>query len=172
MHSDCIVEVYASKEDAQKSAEGRDKVDNDANYYVESHVVIGASDRIERMRIEESELKDRIKKLVAFMESDEFAALDETEKRLLRNQYCGMETYLTSLGSRLVNEDLKRYQAEIQAMNAQIPDLKAQGKTDEEIAMMFAEQVTAFPKIDFTNMLPMLMFGSNLFGGAKFTPEP
>lgn len=162
LHSDSIVGVFASKAAAEKHAADKDAKDEKASYHVEVRDVIVASDRIERMMFEEAELKDRIKKLVAFMESDKFTALDETEKRLLRMQYAGMDTYLTALGSRLVHEDMKRYQREIQALRLQIPDLKAQGKTDEEIAAIMAEKAADIPTVnwDFSNLVPYIVKGS------------
>ena len=162
MHSDSIVGVFASKAEAEKVAADKDKNDEKASYHVEVHDVIVPSDRIERMKIEEAELKYRVIALNAFMESDKFAALDETEKRLLRMQYAGMDTYLTALGSRLVHEDMKRYQREIQALSKQIPDLKAQGKTDEEIAAIMAEKAADIPTVnwDFSNLVPFMVKGS------------
>jgi hypothetical protein len=127
---------------------------------------------IDRMKTEKTELEQRITKLLAFMESEKFAQLDDIDKRLLRMQYAGMDTYLTALGSRLVHEDMKRYQCEIQALSKQIPDLKAQGKTDEEIAKILAEKSMSIPKFsfDFRNMLPILIHGQMLCGANSEPP--
>lgn len=147
MHSDSIVGVYESKEDAQKYAERIDNVDDDANYYVESHVVIGASDRTERMKLEKAELEQRITKLLAFMESDKFAELDATEKRLLRMQYSGIETYLTSLSARLLREDIKRYEGDIKALSAECAELQKQGKSEEDIAAIMKDKMSAIANV-------------------------
>ena len=122
---------------------------------------------IERMKSEEAELQDRTLKLIAFMESDEFGKLDDTEKRLMRMQYAAMDAYLSALGTRLVYEEMKRYQHEIQALGNQIPDLQAQGKTDEEIAKILAEKSMSITDFSFDllhNMLPMLAHGQMLCG--------
>ena len=102
---------------------------------------------IDRMVKEEAELKDRTLKLIAFMESDEFGKLDDTEKRLLRMQYAAMETYLTSLTSRLLYEDAKRYEGDIKALKAQADEWLKEGKTDDEIAAMCFERMQAIPSI-------------------------
>lgn len=102
---------------------------------------------IERMKIEKVELEQRITKLLAFIESDKFAELDATEKRLLRMQYCGMETYLTSLASRLLREDAKRYEGDIKALKAQADEWRKEGKSDDEIAAMCVERLQAIPAI-------------------------
>ena len=102
---------------------------------------------IDRMKKEKAELEHRITKLIAFIESDKFAELDATEKRLLRMQYCGMETYLTSLTSRLLYEDAKRYEGDIKALKAQADEWRKEGKTDDEIAAMCFERMQAIPSI-------------------------
>lgn len=102
---------------------------------------------IDRMKSEKAELEKRITKLLAFIESDKFAELDATEKRLLRMQYCGMETYLTSLASRLFYEDAKRYEGDIKALKAQADEWLKEGKTEEEITAMCVERLQAIPAI-------------------------
>ena len=86
-------------------------------------------------------MEHRITKLIAFIESDKFAELDATEKRLLRMQYCGMETYLTSLTSRLL------YEGDIKAIKTQADEWLKEGKTEEEIAAMCVERLQATPAI-------------------------
>lgn len=97
-------------------------------------------DRIERMKTEKAELETRTTKLLAFMESAEFETLDNADKRLLRQQYCGMEVYLTSLRARLLREDMKRFETDIKAVSKECEELKAQGKSDEEVAEIFAKK--------------------------------
>lgn len=87
---------------------------------------------IERMKVEKAELEPRITKLLAFMESDKFNNIDDAEKRLLRQQYAGMETYLSALSLRLLREDIKRYEVEIQNLNLQASEMLKQGKSEEE----------------------------------------
>lgn len=119
---------------------------------------------VERMKSEKAELEQRITKLLAFIESDKFAELDATEKRLLRMQYCGMETYLTSLASRLFYEDAKRYEGDIKALKAQADEWRKEGKTDEEIAAMCVERLQAIPAIGKEQIdgLPWLLMGGML----------
>lgn len=102
---------------------------------------------IDRMKTEKAELEQRITKLLAFIESDKFAELEETEKRLLRMQYCGMETYLTSLAARLFYEDAKRYEGDIKALKAQADEWRKEGKSDEEIATMCVKKMKGIPQI-------------------------
>lgn len=97
-------------------------------------------ERIERMKTEKAELEPRITKLLAFMESQEFNELDSADKKLLRQQYAGMETYLTSLAARLLREDMKRFERDINAVSKECEELKAQGKSDEEVAEIFAKK--------------------------------
>ena len=99
------------------------------------------------MKAEKAELDNRITKLLTFIESDKFAELDATEKRLLRVQYCGMETYLMSLTARLLREDAKRYEGDIKALKAQADEWKKEGKTDEEIAAMCVPKMKEIPQI-------------------------
>lgn len=102
---------------------------------------------IERMEAEKAELEKRITKLLIFIESDKFAELEATEKRLLRMQYCGMETYLSSLGARLLLEDMKRYECDIKALKVQADQWREDGKTDEEIAALCVQKLKEIPQI-------------------------
>ena len=97
-------------------------------------------ENIKRMTQEKSDLEARITKLLAFIESDEFGKLDDIDKRLLRQQYCGMETYLTSLAARLLREDMKRFETDIKAVSKACEELKAQGKSDEEVNKIFEKK--------------------------------
>ena len=102
---------------------------------------------IERMKVEKAELEARTTKLLAFMESDKFNELDSADKKLLRQQYAGMETYLTSLSARLLREDMKRFERDIKAVSKECEELKAQGKSDEEVAEVFAKKATEVRKV-------------------------
>jgi len=104
-------------------------------------------ERIERMKVEKAELATRISKLLAFMESDKFNNIDDAEKRLLRQQYAGMETYLIALSSRLLREDMKRYEGEIKKLNLEAADLLKQGKSEEEITQFLCEKVNEIQRI-------------------------
>lgn len=103
--------------------------------------------RIERMKTEKAELETRITKLLAFMESDKFNELDSIEKRLLRQQYAGMETYLTALKARLLSEDMKRYEVEIQNLNLQASEMLKQGKSEEEVTQIMVEKIKEIQRI-------------------------
>ena len=61
---------------------------------------------LEKLKIEQVELKEKLLKLIDFLHTDEFASLDSTEKGLLTNQRLGMEIYLNALTQRIygVNE--------------------------------------------------------------------
>lgn len=121
---------------------------------------------IERMKLEKAELEQRITKLLAFMESDEFGKLDDIDKRLLRQQYAGMETYLIALSARLLREDIKRYEGEMQKFNVECSELKAQGKSDEEIAELLKVKAAEMSKgfEDMVGGLPWLLMGGMMFG--------
>lgn len=54
-----------------------------------------------KLKKEQDELKERFVKLIAFINSEEYFALDETEKSLLMSQRVGMEVYLNSLTQRI-----------------------------------------------------------------------
>ena len=119
---------------------------------------------VERMKTEKAELEQRITKLLTFMESDEFSKLDDVDKRLLRQQYCGMEAFLTALSARLLREDIKHYESEMQKFNAECGELKAQGKSDEEIAELLKSKAAEMSKVfeDMVGDLPWLLMGGML----------
>lgn len=102
---------------------------------------------VERMKTEKAELEQRITKLLAFIESDKFAELDATEKRLLRMQYCGMETYRMALVLRLVSEDEKRYEGDLKALAAQADEWRKEGKTDDEITALCVQKMKEIPQV-------------------------
>jgi hypothetical protein len=102
---------------------------------------------IEGMKAEKAELKGRITKLFAFIEGDKFKSLEPDERRLLMMQYCGMETYLTSLAARLLREDAKRYESDIKSLKAQADEMRKEGKTDEEIMALCVQKVKEIPPI-------------------------
>lgn len=56
---------------------------------------------LEKLKKEQAELKERLVKLIAFINSEEYFTLDETEKSLLMSQRVGMEVYLNSLTQRI-----------------------------------------------------------------------
>ena len=56
---------------------------------------------IEKLKAEHKELKERLHKLIDFMNSKEYYSLDSSEKALLGTQRAGMEIYLNALGKRL-----------------------------------------------------------------------
>ena len=56
---------------------------------------------LEKLKDEQVDLKDRLVKLIDFINSGEFYTLDETEKSLLMSQRAGMEIYLNSLTQRI-----------------------------------------------------------------------
>ena len=66
----------------------------------------------ERLAIEQAELKERLLKLVEFINSEKFFELSENNRKLLQNQKIAMELYLNILDIRLF-EDVD---------NAVIPD--------------------------------------------------
>jgi hypothetical protein len=99
------------------------------------------------MKTEKTELEQRITKLIAFMESDKFAELDATEKRLLSMQYSGMETYRTALVLRLMHEDMKRYESDIKALSAECAEFQKQGKSEEEIAAIMKDKMSAIANV-------------------------
>lgn len=55
----------------------------------------------EALKKEQSELKDRLVKVVGFINSEEYFALDFMEKSLLNQQRAGMELYLNALTNRI-----------------------------------------------------------------------
>lgn len=56
----------------------------------------------ERLVKEKNELEDRHQKLVSFISTDAFRALDMHQKGLLQIQASAMETYLKCLNMRLI----------------------------------------------------------------------
>lgn len=56
---------------------------------------------LEKLKKEQAELKERLVKLIGFINSEEYYSLDETEKSLLMSQRVGMEIYLNSLTQRI-----------------------------------------------------------------------
>lgn len=53
---------------------------------------------------EQAQLKDKLIKLIGFINSDEFYKLSENNKTLLNNQRIGMEIYLNCLNARLYED--------------------------------------------------------------------
>jgi hypothetical protein len=121
---------------------------------------------VEKMKTEKAELEQRITKLLAFIESDKFAELDATEKRLLRMQYCGMETYLTSLAARLLQEDIKRYEGDVKKLNEEFDDLKTQGLSKEEVEQIMCDKVSKIQRIGDGMMddLKSIVMSGMMFG--------
>ena len=56
---------------------------------------------LEKLKIEQVELKEKLLRLVDFMHSEEYSTLDATEKGLLASQRAGMEVYLNALTQRI-----------------------------------------------------------------------
>lgn len=56
---------------------------------------------VERMLIEQSELKERLVKLNAFIESEQFMSLDRANRTLLLRQTDAMTSYLETLSARI-----------------------------------------------------------------------
>jgi len=56
---------------------------------------------LEKLKIEQVELKEKLLQLIDFMNGEEFAGLDGTEKGLLASQRAGMEVYLNALTQRI-----------------------------------------------------------------------
>jgi len=54
-----------------------------------------------RLIVEKNELKEKLDKLKAFIDSESIAKLDERNRELLRSQYMTMKDYLFILESRL-----------------------------------------------------------------------
>lgn len=131
-------------------------------------------ERIERMKTEKAELTTRISKLLAFIESDKFNNIDDAEKRLLRQQYAGMETYLTSLSARLLREDMKRFEHDIKAVSKECEELKAQGKSDEEIAEIFAKKATEVRKVgsDMLDEMVQIAMSGMVFSAMQTPKQP
>jgi len=56
---------------------------------------------IEKLKIEQVELKEKLLRLIDFMHSEVYSTLDATEKGLLASQRAGMEVYLNALTQRI-----------------------------------------------------------------------
>lgn len=56
---------------------------------------------LEKLKKEQADLKEKLVKLISFINSEEYFTLDETEKTLLMSQRVGMEVYLNSLTQRI-----------------------------------------------------------------------
>ena len=56
---------------------------------------------IEKLKEEQSELKERLHRLIDFINSDEYFNIPEGEKSLLNSQRTGMELYLNALTNRI-----------------------------------------------------------------------
>ena len=59
---------------------------------------------LEKLKLEQKELKEKLLKLIDFINSEEYFTLNETEKSLLMSQRTGMEIYLNSLTQRIYGE--------------------------------------------------------------------
>lgn len=58
----------------------------------------------ERLIVEQKELKEKLLKLMEFINSEKFYELSENNKQLLRNQKIAMELYLSTLNMRLFDD--------------------------------------------------------------------
>ena len=58
----------------------------------------------ERLIIEQKELKEKLIKLMEFINSEEFYGLSSNNKQLLKNQKIAMELYLSTLNMRLFDD--------------------------------------------------------------------
>lgn len=58
---------------------------------------------IEKLKSEQQELKEKLLKLINFINSDEFYKLQYMEQMLLNQQRMGMEVYLNALTKRIYN---------------------------------------------------------------------
>lgn len=56
---------------------------------------------LEKLKIEQVDLKEKLLRLIDFVNSEEYSTLDVTEKGLLTNQRVGMEIYLNALTQRI-----------------------------------------------------------------------
>lgn len=59
---------------------------------------------IEKLKEEQQELKERLKRLIDFMNSEEFFTVPDGEKSLLNSQRAGMEMYLNALTNRIYSD--------------------------------------------------------------------
>lgn len=58
----------------------------------------------ERLIVEQKELKEKLIKLMEFINSEKFYELSENNKQLLKNQKIAMELYLSTLNMRLFDD--------------------------------------------------------------------
>ena len=58
----------------------------------------------ERLIVEQKELKEKLIKLIEFINSEKFYELSENNKQLLKNQKIAMELYLSTLNMRLFDD--------------------------------------------------------------------
>jgi hypothetical protein len=59
---------------------------------------------IEKLKQEQQELKERLLKLTDFINSEEYYAIEVSERNLLNQQRAGMEIYLNALTRRICGE--------------------------------------------------------------------
>lgn len=59
----------------------------------------------EKMEQEHAQLKERLRELTDFINSEEYYKLSETEKQLIAAQRSGMEVYINALSIRLWGKD-------------------------------------------------------------------
>ena len=62
---------------------------------------------IEKLKAEQEQLKERLHKLIDYMNSEEYYYLDSSEKSLLGTQSASMEVYLDTLTKRIYGNDKK-----------------------------------------------------------------
>ena len=58
----------------------------------------------ERLIVEQKELKEKLIKLIEFINSEKFYELSENNKQLLKNQKIAMELYLSTLNMRVFED--------------------------------------------------------------------
>lgn len=58
-----------------------------------------------RLKIEQVELKDKLLKLIDYINSDEFYKLSAGEKKLISQQRAGMEMYLDAVTKRIYGDE-------------------------------------------------------------------
>lgn len=59
---------------------------------------------IENLKEEQQELKERLKRLIDFMNSEDYFLIPEGERSLLSQQRAGMEMYLSALTNRIYSD--------------------------------------------------------------------
>lgn len=70
-----------------------------------------------RLRIEHVELKGKLARLVDFIHSDEYYALSENKRRMLRNRKICMEMYLNELSSEVFEDEEKAFVPDLGVMS-------------------------------------------------------